>query len=222
MRRYKSLIYVLAFTLALAGCRSSHNATQGGATGQSSLVNGRNTSVNSLTAKMKLSLEAGGKSISLGGTYRLLRDDVVQINLTYSVLIVSMNVGTMELTKDSILIIDRMEKRYCRVAYKQIAPLREAGVDFDYLQRVFWGDAADVTNKYVSWSYGSWLPLSDGQFPQELSLTLKDNNSKQYKATFTLSKVQETSDWDTRTSIPSGYEEVTGETVMKAIMSVAK
>ena len=58
------------------------------------------TNAKAVSAKMSLTLAAGSKQITCGGTYRLLRDDVIQFNLTYGVLFVSMNVGTLEITRD--------------------------------------------------------------------------------------------------------------------------
>ncbi|MCD8302349.1 MAG: DUF4292 domain-containing protein [Prevotellaceae bacterium] len=227
MRHYHFLLLAaLAAGITLAGCRSSRHATSSDTGGIAGTTTGggegtRNTNVQAISAKMKLTLEAGGSSINCGGTYRLLRDDVVQINLTYSVFILSMNVGTLELTRDSVLLLDKVNKRYFKSAYSDVPLLRDSGVDFNYLQRFFWGEEAG-TNPYVDWSCGDWLSLSDGQFPQQAVITLKGKDASKYKATFNLSKVQETADWNSRTEIPSDYEEVTLQVVTKAIMSVTK
>ncbi len=227
MRHYHLLLPVaLAAGLTLAGCRSSRHATSpdtGGASAAAAVTAGgtRNTNVQAISAKMKLTLEAGGSSICCGGTYRLMRDDVVQINLTYSVFILSVNVGTLELTRDSVLLLDKVNKRYFKSAYNDVPLLRDAGVDFSYLQCFFWGEETG-TNPYIDFSYGDWLRLSDGQFPGQAIITLKGKDSDKYKATFSLSKVQETADWSSRTEIPKDYEEVTLQVVTNAIMNLAK
>ena len=61
------------------------------------------TNVEAMTAKMNLKLESRGKSFSVGGTYRLKRNEVIQINLTYT-MIITINLGTLELTPDYILV----------------------------------------------------------------------------------------------------------------------
>ncbi len=224
MRHYVRLLLVCALTATLAGCHSSRHAQRGDTTiveGETATAHG--SEARGVSAKLKLTLEANGKSISCGGTYRLLRDDVVQISLTYSVFIVSVNVGTLELTRDNLLLIDRMGKRYCRMAYADIPELKAAGVDFDYLQRIFWGDAEGETNSYVDFTYGDWTQLGDGgRLPQKATVRLKGDKAQDYQIVLELSKVQEDTSWETRTDIPSGYEEVSLGTVMNAITKVAK
>ncbi len=222
----------MAFALAavLAGCHSSRHVATGGSSG-SAIVEvekpqtgeeQRNTNVQAVSAKLKLKLEAGDKSISCGGTYRMLHDDVVQISLTYPILFVSMDVGKLELTRDSILLINKMGKQYCRASYDDIPALKKAGVDFFYLQRVFWGDAEGETNSFVDFSYADWTQLGDGRFPQEIAMTLKGDKASGYKMVFELSKVQDNPDWEMRLEIPSGYEEVSLDTVMSAITKLVK
>ncbi len=236
MKTYR-LAIALCILLALTACRSSRRAakenpvptiaqqdtvkTTTSSTGKTKREV-RSSSVQALSAKMNLKLQAGGKSINCSGTYRLKRDEVVQINLVYTVLVLPVNVGTLELTPDSILLIDRLNKRYCRVAYGDVPELKKAGVDFYYLQRVFWGDDEKVKNAYVSCTYDKWTKLSDGKFPQVIDFGLKSSGAAKYKATFDLSKIQETDKWETHTSIPSKYKSVSLKTVMNAIMSVAK
>jgi len=181
----------------------------------------RSSSVNALSAKMNLSLQAGKKSVNCTGTYRLKRDEVVQINLVYTVLVVPVNVGSLELTPDYVLVVDRINKRYCKAAYDQIPEFKKAGVNFQLLQRVFWGDDEKVRNDFVTCVYSQWVNLSEGKFPGVIDFGLKGSSTK-YKAVFKLSKIQETDKWDTHVSVPSKYSPVSLKTVMNAIMSVAK
>ena len=69
------------------------------------------TGVNAVTAKLNMTLESGGKHVNVGGTYRLKRDEVIQLNLTYT-MIFTVNVGTLELTPDYLLVVDRLNKRF--------------------------------------------------------------------------------------------------------------
>ncbi len=226
MKHYYKLLLLLTFVVALEGCRSSRHATKEKEENVSgTVVSGlgeKITNVPGITSKLKLRLEAAGKGINCGGSCRLLRDDVVQIDITYSVFIVTVNVGTLELTKDYILLLDKMNKRYCRATYNEIPQLKAAGVDFNYLQNIFWGKAENKNNAYVNWAYVNWMQLSDGKLPQEMELTLKGDNASSFKATFELNKVQESTNWSNRTEIPSDYEQVSLSTVMNAIMKVAQ
>ena len=122
------------------------------------------TGVDALTAKLELTLETGGKSVDVGGSYRLQRDKVIQINLTYT-MIITVAVGTMELTPDYILILDRLNKRYCRIRYSDVPSLEQAGIDFKYLQSIFWGEAEKSPSNILEWTYSDWQPLGNGSFP---------------------------------------------------------
>ncbi len=231
MKKYYQLSLILFVALMLVGCRSSRHTSKefdteipGVVTGEIIQANGEGSSaLQGISAKLKLKLEAGDKSISCGGTYRLKRDEVVQIDLTYTVFIVSVNVGILELTKSHILVLDKINKRYCRAKYSEIPALKDANVDFDFLQRIFWGDVDGVNNSYIDCTCGNWMQLTNGEkFPLEIELTFKEQKASKYKATIELSKVQETINSDTNIEIPSGYEEVSLQTVMNAIMNVAK
>ncbi len=179
------------------------------------------TNAKAVSAKMSLTLAAGSKQITCGGTYRLLRDDVIQFNLTYGVLFVSMNVGTLEITRDGILLVDRLNKRYCRVSYDEVPQLAAAGVDFNFLQSIFWGEASESPTKDLQWSYANWQPLAEGKFPATITFTGK-MKSNTYKATFNLSNIREQAGWETRTDVSSRYTAVSFTTILNALMSVAK
>ena len=178
------------------------------------------TNVDALSAKLNLQLEMGSKRLNVGGTYRLKYDDVIQLNLTYT-MIFTVNVGTLELTHDYILLLDRINKRYCKVSYSEVPSLAQAGIDFNYLQRVFWGEAETSPSKVLEWTYGNWTPLGDGKFPQQMKFSLHAGTSP-YVATFHLSNLQSNSDWATRTEVPSKYTAVSFESVLNALLSAAK
>ena len=159
------------------------------------------------------------KKINLGGTYRLKRDEVIQINLTYTMLF-TINVGTMELTPDYMLVVDRMNKRYCRVLYSEVPTLAQADITFAYLQRVFWGEEPMSPTPDLAWSYANWTDLAGGQFPTQIQFTMR-GKSDTYRATFNLSNLRESADWETRTEVGSRYQSVSYESILKALMSVA-
>ncbi len=239
MKHAYRLLLLLTVVAALEGCRSSRHATREKAedttatvvTGQAATTSGtegaaeqgeQTASALGITAKMKVRLEAGGKGVNCGGSCRLLRDDVVQVELTYSVLFVTLNVGTLELTKDHILLLDKMNNRYCQATYDEIPELKAAGVDFFYLQDIFWGEAEGKKNAYVDWKYGNWTQVGGSRFPQEMTLTMNAKNATSLRAAFEFSKVQQSTDWKSRTKIPSDYEQVSLSAVTNAIMKVVK
>ena len=89
-----------------------------------------------LTARIKMDLNAAGSSLSAGGTLRMKRDDVVQLSLTF----LGLEVGRLEFTPEGVLIVDRMNKQYVRAAYADVSFLRQAGLDFYTLQALFWNE----------------------------------------------------------------------------------
>lgn len=179
------------------------------------------TNVESVTAKMSLTLRAGSKKITVGGNYRLKRNEVVQMNLTYQVLFVNVNIGTLEITPDYILVLDRYHKRYCKVSYDEVPALGQAGIDFYYLQSIFWGDAGESPTPLLDWEYSQWQPLGDGQFPGQIEFSMKANSTN-YKATFSLSNISAEDGWPTRTTISSSYTPMSLDSVMNLLMSLAK
>lgn len=219
MKQTRLLLLAISLPLLFGACRSSRHAAKPdiSAPDTRSAV----TTVKAMTAKMNLTLESGKKSVDVGGSLRLKRDEVIQLNLTYA-LIVTVNVGTMEITPDYILILDRFNKRYCRVAYADVPQLAEAGIDFAYLQRVFWGEAGESPRReLVEWAYANWTALGDGQFPGQTTFTVKAG-SVPYRAVISLSNIRENDSWETRTEISSKYAPVSLSAVMNALMSVAK
>ena len=125
MKINRLIVAGLASLLLLAGCRSSKHVarTTDADTSATQLHIPQKTTADAVTAKLSLTLKAGSKKISLGGNYRLKRNEVVQMNLNYQVLFVSINIGTLELTPDYVMVIDRYHKRYCKATYAELPSL---------------------------------------------------------------------------------------------------
>ncbi len=227
MKTYK-IVIIGVFVTLLAACRSSRHAQKQedgvSGSGKTEVVKPekirKNTEVTALQAKMDMTLRQGKKSINLSGTYRVKRGEVVQLNLVYSVLFVSVNVGTLELTPDHILVVDRIGKRYCKVAYDEVPQLRQNSIGFSDMEALFWGDKGDVKGKSVSCTYSAWTKLSQGKFPSAMNLMLK-MGQKEGKADIKLNNFRETDKWDFPTEPGSNYQRVSLSTVMNALMNAA-
>lgn len=87
-----------------------------------------------LTAKMKFNYIQGKQDISVGGSLKMKRDDVIQLSL---VALGIVEAARIEFTKDEVLIIDRINKRYVRCAYNQLSFLAQAELNFYSLQALF-------------------------------------------------------------------------------------
>ena len=146
----KRLIPIL-LCLLLASCHSRKSAMTGGGSTLPSAVNTAEAALSRIvenvnqnrqteeyvTSKMNLNLSSGTKSVSVGGTLRMKRNDVIQLSL---VALGIMEVGRMELTPDYMMVVDRMGRQYVKVDYKDVPFMKEAGIDFYTFQSLFWDE----------------------------------------------------------------------------------
>ena len=93
-------------------------------------------SVENVTAKVRVRVAMGDRSISTTGTLRMRRNDVIQISLVDPLVGIA-EVGRMEFTPTNVLIIDRFNKQYIDVPYAEVSFLQRANVDFNTLQSLF-------------------------------------------------------------------------------------
>ena len=89
-----------------------------------------------VVAKMSFNLKAGSKDITLPASLHMRKDDVIRLQVFIPIL--GSEIGRLELTKDYVLLIDRMHKQYIKADYNQIDFLREKGLSFYSLQALFW------------------------------------------------------------------------------------
>jgi hypothetical protein len=169
-RHIQHILFLLAGTLLLASC---HSAKQAGS-GQTSTANesaykqrviSNSQTAGAITAKIKAHASMGTQGVTLGGSLRMKRNDVIQLSLTFMGL---MEVGRLEFTRDNVLFIDRIHQRYARVSYSQIDFLSAADLDFYALQAIFWNeifvpgspDIAQVLSRFTLASSGDHTLLS--------------------------------------------------------------
>ena len=102
------------------------------------------------------------------------RDDVIQLNATY---ILGIQVGTIEMTPDSVLIISRATKQYAVFDYQELSALLGRPVAFKDMQDIFWGEADGFDIKGVEWKYDSFAELADGRrLPENMEMTLSKDS----------------------------------------------
>lgn len=141
---YRKLSALLLCILLLASCGTKKHATSPIEAGNASplqhivqTVNANRQAETFATAKASLTLSAGDKSIALGGTLRMKRDDVIQLSLTtFGIL----EVARIEVTPDYFMAVDKMGKQYIKAAYQDIPFLKTAGISFHTLQALFWDE----------------------------------------------------------------------------------
>ena len=90
-----------------------------------------------ITSKVKFSVEVGNRQMTLTGSLKMKRDDVIRLQLMAFGFV---EAGRLEFTKDYVLIVDRINKQYLKVPYAQLEFFRHSGVDFYMLQSLFWNE----------------------------------------------------------------------------------
>jgi len=111
-----------------------------------SLVASNNSTQANLTAKVKVVVDVDGKSVSTSGSLKMKKDDVIQLSLVDPLLGV-MELGRMEFTKTRVLIIDRVNKQYVDLPYSDVSFLKQANIDFNTLQSLFWHEVFEPGKK---------------------------------------------------------------------------
>lgn len=90
-----------------------------------------------ITSKVKFSVEVGQQKLTLTGSLKMKRDDVIRLQLMAFGFV---EAGRIELTKDYVLIMDRINKQYLKAPYMQVDFLRNSGLNFNTLQALFWNE----------------------------------------------------------------------------------
>ncbi len=88
-----------------------------------------------ITSKIDFTINTGDKTISVDGTLRMRKDEVIRIQLAPFGLV---EVGRVEFTPDYVLLIDRIHKEYIKADYNQVSFLQDNGLNFYSLQSLFW------------------------------------------------------------------------------------
>ena len=90
-----------------------------------------------LTSKVKFSVEVGPQKITLTGNLRMKRDDVIRLQLMAFGFV---EAGRIEMTKDYVLIMDRINKQYLKAPWMSVDFLRNSGMNFQTVQALFWNE----------------------------------------------------------------------------------
>ena len=157
----------VAFVLSLASCHSGKKAMEGTEKDvtkptETIVVSPADKPTKSVatgtnfTSKVKVTITQNDKSISTSGTLRMRYDDVIQITLVDPFLGIT-EVGRMELSPDSILIIDRINKRYVSTKYDEFDVLKNNSIDFQIVQEYFWREAQ--SSDQLSYSMPAKTPI---------------------------------------------------------------
>ncbi len=209
MLKVKYIILILCIYV-LASCSSSRRAAKSDIAATPSAW----TSGECVTAKANVRLRTDkGKGMTCHGTLRMKRDDVIQLHLTY---ILGIQIGTMELTRDGVILISRYTRQYIMMSYADLSQAMGRSVTFRDFQDIFWGDAKDFRVRAVEWNYGDYVVLDDNRrLPEEMELSFT-GGSTSVKMRFRLNNHKFEDGWNTRTSFNAAtYEQMTPEKLRK-------
>ena len=146
--KVKSLLKVaaIALPLMLASCHSKKQVTeepkpisQSQIEQNEFLQKVKNNTVQKMfvTSKLKFTVEMGDRKMTLTGNMRMKRDDVIQLQLMAFGFV---EAGRLEFTNDYVLVMDRVNKQYLKTPYRNVAFLRNSGINFHTLQALFWNE----------------------------------------------------------------------------------
>ena len=90
-----------------------------------------------ITSKVKFSVEVGQQKITLTGDLKMKRDDVIRLQLMAFGFV---EAGRIEMTKDYVLIMDRINKQYLKAPWMSVDFLRNSGMNFQTIQALFWNE----------------------------------------------------------------------------------
>ena len=199
-------LYLLLLTVALlTACRSSKKATETtSVTGpQTSVIteqtqdnSGAITAQTNMTAHVRVKLKYDGSNIGTSGTLRMRKGEVIQLALVDPILGIS-EVGRMEIDPNSILLIDRYNKRYVVLTYDDLNRYSNRGIDYQTIENYFWQQATREDTDQLQFQF----PL--GRKTVELTLNLSGKNDK--------------SDWEAHTVPSYKYDQVSAEELFKSL-----
>lgn len=180
---------VLALPLLFCACASKKAVSDGGKTAINSTKSEQSESVKKLTfvqkvsdnavyaknitSKIDFSVSAGGKDISVDGTLRMRKNEVIRIQLAPFGLV---EVGRVEFTPDYVLLIDRIHKEYIKADYNNVSFLKDNGLNFYSLQSLFWNQLFIPGKENVSESNLKTFDADLNAVGNTIPVTLKQNN----------------------------------------------
>ena len=138
-------VAVLALPLVLASCGSKKKTVQPQTMTQGTVdkanfiehVHGNAQTAKFITSKVKFSVEVGPQKLTLTGNLKMKRDDVIRLQLMAFGFV---EAGRIEMTKDYVLIMDRINKQYLKAPWMSVDFLRNSGLNFNTIQALFWNE----------------------------------------------------------------------------------
>ncbi|MDR1381410.1 MAG: DUF4292 domain-containing protein [Tannerella sp.] len=142
---WQTLFYKILCGALLAGLFAACKSTAAGTAGSGAEIMkseeaffasmlDRTFRFSTLSARLKLELKGAGKEMSSRAQLKMIRDDRIQLSIQP---LLGIEMFRVELTADSVKILDRMNKRYMTESYDKIKGTSVIGFNFNNLQSLF-------------------------------------------------------------------------------------
>lgn len=135
-RKNKIVLLLLLAVLILAGCKSSKTAsvaTKATEVEQIKKLPAVSDSLAGISARMKLSANINGKSISSAGSIKVKKGGGVRLSITPLGLF---EAARVEFLPQSAQYINRLDNEYSQMNYSSVAALQELGLSYSLLESV--------------------------------------------------------------------------------------
>lgn len=139
--KFKTAFCLLGFWLLLGSCRTTHDAPSGHTGALKSeeaffyALHDQSLRYQTFSARLQFSLEmASGKELSSRGQLKIEKDSRLQLSIQP---MLGIEMFRIELTPDSIKLLDRMNKRYIAEDYTKLEGEPEIDFNFYNLQALF-------------------------------------------------------------------------------------
>lgn len=213
MKSIYHYILGLILVLGIAACSSSKKIAGEISTNQ---IYSPWKSGESVVARANITLSNGkGKDVNLRGTLRMKRDDVIQLNAAY---IFGIQVGTLEITKDGVLIVSRTTRQYANFNYQQLSLLLGQQIGFHTMQGIFWGDEDVYSLGTTRAKIKSYVEVDKThRLPEELDVTFS-REVNPVSLELEMSNYKYEDKWNSRTTVnTSTYTQLSPGQVVKII-----
>ena len=120
----------LAFALSFHACKSSKDHKTKAVSSQFCPIEYTTFSV----SKMTLSIAGRGNSFSVNGSLRIRKDSAIMVSIQP---FLGMEVGRVFVTQDSLMVIDRIHKRYFKSGFDEVVKKSDVGLNYNVFQAIF-------------------------------------------------------------------------------------
>lgn len=177
-----------------------------------------------ITGKLSGSFDTENNDRSFGGTLRMRRDQVIQVSLTkYGIEGVR-----VIFTPDSVLVLDRLSKRYLQSSYQQLSTIGlQQPLSFQTIQGFLWNDNQrdfyEVSTTLMS-IFAVELRIERSKNKRIRGYKIPQKNhfdinlfDKDYDFNLNISNLKINYGWMVNTRIPTNYQPINITSLLKSI-----